>query len=125
MNHLGKLAFFSVGTSLVVASGFIPGIGFVLSIYVSLYVWAVLGFRWWLGSILLGLFASIPSLLNSLTLSTAVGSAASVAVAHASQSTLFNFAIFQSGLLIAYPVILYLNVLQMRKTLFKRLGRRL
>ena len=62
MNHR-KLAFFSMSLGLVFGLSFVPVAGLGLSMYATLMIWAVLGFRWWLGG---ALFSILMEPVNAL-----------------------------------------------------------
>lgn len=114
-----RLALFASAAPAIVIASSVPLVGAGLGIYVGLFVWAALGVRWWLASVVLSGVADI-----GMTLPTAAGAAQVVAIAapQVQPSLLPAMLGAEIAVILAFPLVLYLAKRSLRKMLVRRLG---
>ena len=122
-----KFAFFALSLGASFALSSIPVVGGGLAFYLSIVVWAVAGFRYWLLSGAFGLGMNLPYALGTESASpvfTAVGASVHQALASAPETSL-ALSVIGDGLLFVLPVSVWLWKRSVRAYLQKRLGSRL
>lgn len=72
MDHR-RLGFLAMGASLSALFGLIPLMGAAMSLVISLSIWAVLDFKWFLLSFVVGLPATLLSFIQGSAMGAAVG----------------------------------------------------
>ena len=115
----------SLGASFALSS--IPVVGGGLAFYLSIVVWAVAGFRYWLLSGAFGIAMSLPYTLaasSAFPVFTTVGASVHQALASAPGAGV-ALSLVSNGLLLLLPVSMWLWMRSVRVFLRKRLGNRL
>ena len=104
----------------------IPVVGSGLAFYLSIVIWAIAGFRYWLLSGAFGIVMSLPYTLAASSASpvfTAVGASVHQALASAPGAGL-ALSLIGNGLLLVLPVSMWLWMRSVRVFFRKRLGNR-
>ena len=119
---LRRLAFVSVISGQVALLSFAPMVGSGIGLYLSLAVWAVCGFRWWLGSLALSMAPNLTALIQAGSIGAATAQILPAATANATPAQNEFAFLLQLSMLAVYPAVLWLGQRSFRRTLVKRLG---